>query len=116
MDINEVFLQGRIGDDFKYAKDREGKEFATFSLCLNGKFRGSDAVTYIRINVFHPIQIKYLHDVHAHIGNRVTISGFLQSYKKEIKGENIIQNTVIVRDISIRKTQNSETQNSETKD
>ena len=34
-DKNRVMLEGIIGDDFRYSKTQEGKEYATFSLCIN---------------------------------------------------------------------------------
>lgn len=104
MDINQVHLQGRICEDYKYAKTETGSEFATFSLAVEGKFKGVASTTYIRIMVFNSTLVQYLHDVKAKQGNRCTIYGTIQSYKREIKGMEIVQNTIIVQDITIRKT------------
>ena len=104
MDYNQCFLQGQIGEDFKFSKTESGTTFATFSLAMDGKFKGADCMIYIRIMVFKPPLVKYLQDVGAKRGNRCTVIGSLQSYKREIKGESIIQNTVLVNDITIRKT------------
>lgn len=109
MDRNDVFLQGTIGDGFKYCKSERGMTFATFNLIIEPpqamQDKGSESVTYIRIMVFKTPLVKYLQRVGAKAGNRAAIVAFIYSRKVEVKGETIIQNTVIARDINIIKTQ-----------
>ena len=108
MDRNDVYLQGRIGQNLKYGKTERGSEYATFSLVIepvqNKQDKGSEATTYIRILVFEKHLVKYLHDVKAKEGQRVAIVAFINSRRTEVKGETIIQNSVIARDIIVAKT------------
>lgn len=104
-DCNQVFLQGAIGDDYKYKKTQDGKDFATFTLLVSTKFHGADAQSMIRIMVFDQNLVQYLRKVEAHQGNRCSIVGSITSYSREIKGQNTIQNNVYVKDIVIMKTQ-----------
>lgn len=104
-DINQVFLQGRIGEDYKYLKTQDGKEYATFTLLVEGYYRSTPSMTMIRIMVFDAPLVNYLKSIKAHQGNRCCIVGMVTSYSKEIKGQNIIQNNIYVRDITIMKTQ-----------
>lgn len=112
MDRNDVYLQGTIGDDFKYGKAESGFDYATFSLVVEAsqfaKDKGSEAVTYIRIMVFKHYLVKYLKAVGARRGNKVNVWAFINSHKSEIKGQSIIQNNVIARDICIIKTQSTQ--------
>lgn len=111
MDKNIVHLEGIIGDDYKVGKTNEGKEFCTFSLCINSyskQFSDSTernhSVTYIRVMVFDKKKVEYLINVDAKRGQRAIVFGRLASHRSEYKGIDFIQNNVVVRDISIVKT------------
>lgn len=113
MDKNIVILEGKIGDDFKYGKTTEGKEFATFSLVISSasafhKGYQDDSErrkpeTYLRIMVFDAKQVDYLHKIGAKNGHTAIIYARLSSHKTEYKGIDFIQNNVVVRDLSIIK-------------
>lgn len=110
-DKNIVVLEGIIGDDFKYGKTQEGKEFATFSLCVNSfnkemadSTERTHSQAFIRIFVYDKVQLEYLHKVDTHRGQRVSVFGRLISFKNEYKGNTFITNNVVCRDISIIKT------------
>lgn len=117
MDKNVVLLEGLVGDDFKYGKTQEGKEFATFSLSINSFFKEmadsterTHSQTYIRIFVYDKKQVEYLHKVNAHRGQRVSIFGRLVSFKSEHKGITFMVNNVVCRDINIIKNKRDETE------
>ena len=110
-DKNVVFLEGLIGDDYKYGKTQDGKEFATFCLLINAFDKEyTDATerthsqTMIRIFVYDKRQLEYLKKINAHRGQRASIFARLSSHKTEYKGITFIQNNVTCKDISIIKT------------
>ena len=110
-DKNIVMLSGIIGEDARFDKTQEGKEYYTFSLCVNAFTKEiSDATerthsqTYIRIMVFDKAQIEYLHKVNVHRGQRANIFGRLTSHKNEYRGNTFVTNNVVCRDIEIVKT------------
>lgn len=111
MDKNIVMLEGIIGDDFKYGRTQEGRDFATFSLCVNAYIKEmadsterTHSQTYVRIFIYDKRQIEYLQNVKAHRGQRASVFGRLSSCKCEYKGITYISNNVIARDITIIKT------------
>lgn len=111
LDKNIVFLEGVLGDDFKYGLTEDGKEYATFSLCVNSFIKEISDQTerthsqnYIRTTVFDKKQVEYLRKVNAHRGQRATIFGRISSFKTEYKGIEYIQLSIIVRDIGIIQT------------
>lgn len=111
MDKNIVHLEGVIGDDFKFGKTEDAKDFCTFSLCISSyskqyadESERNHQTTYIRIMVFDKKRVEYLKNVEAKRGQRATIFGRISSHKSEYKGIEFIQNNVVVRDISIIKT------------
>ena len=111
LDKNIVFLEGLLGDDFKFGRTDEGKEYATFSLCVNSfikeisdKTERSHSQNFIRTTVFDKKQLEYLKRVDAHRGLRVSVFGRISSFKTEYKGIEFIQLSIIVRDISIIQT------------
>lgn len=113
-DKNIVLLEGIVGDDFKYGRTKEGKDFATFSLCINAYTKEfSDATerthsqTYIRIFCYDKKQLEYLQRVNACRGNRASVFGRLSSFKNEYKGNTFMTNNVVCRDITIIKTKKS---------
>lgn len=117
-DKNIVWLEGLIGDDFKYAKTKECKEFCTFTLCLNSYLKElADSTeqmhnnTFIRITAYDKKLLEYLKRVRAHRGQRVSIMGRLSSYKSEYKGVELIQLSVVVRDISVIQTKKFKSDN-----
>ena len=88
LDKNIVLLEGIIGDDAKFGKTQEGKEYFTFSLCVNSFLKDMSDSTerthsqvFIRIFVYDKKQIEYLHKVKAHRGQRASIFGRLSSFK-----------------------------------
>ena len=111
LDKNIVFLEGILGDDFKFGRSQEGKEYATFSLCVNSFIKDISDQTerthsqnYIRTSVFDKKQLAYLHKVDAHRGQRVSVFGRISSFKTEYKGIEFIQLSIVVRDIAIIQT------------
>lgn len=111
LDKNIVFLEGVIGDDFKYGKSENGKDFATFSLSVNSfvkeisdQTERTHSQNYIRTTVFDKKQLEYLRKVNAHRGQRASIFGRISSFKTEYKGIEFIQLSIIVRDIGIIQT------------
>lgn len=103
-------LEGIIGDDYKYGKTHDGKDYATFSLCINSymkEFADSTerqhSQTYIRIFVFDKKQVAYLRKVNAKRGQRASVFGRLTSVKNEYKGNTFITNNVACRDVTIIK-------------
>lgn len=110
MDKNIVMLEGVIGDDYKYGKTQDGKEYATFSLCINSYMKEfadsterTHSQTYIRIFVFDKKQVDYLQKVKARRGQRASVFGRLTSVKNEYKGNTFITNNVTCRDVTIIK-------------
>lgn len=114
LDKNVVLLSGISGDDVKFCKASNGKDYCTFLLLITTfeKEMGDvDAHTrsmdMIRIMVFNNKKTKlvdYLKKIGFRRGMRVTIFGRIQSYKTEVKGNSIIQNNVLVRDIEVVQT------------
>lgn len=114
LDKNIVWLEGIIGDDYKYGRTDDGKEYATFSLCVNSFIKEiSDATerthsqNFIRTTVFDKKQIAYLRKVDAHRGMRVSVFGRISSFKTEYKGIDFIQLSIVVRDIAIIQTKSN---------
>lgn len=109
MDKNLVILSGVSGDDVKFARATNGKEYCTFLLListfdkeLGDESPNSRGMDMIRILVFNNKRgklVDYLKKVGFRRGMRVTVMGRLQSYKSEVHGVTIIQNNVMVRDI-----------------
>ena len=112
-DKNIVLLEGRIGEDYKYGKTQDGKEFATFSLVIaatnpplpQDQDELNRPTTYVRVFAFDKRQIEYLRKVKARSGYRASVFGRLNSSHTEHKGISIMSNNVVVRDIHIIKTQ-----------
>ena len=111
LDKNIVFLEGVIGDDYKYGRTQEGKEYATFSLCVNSFIKEisdsterSHSQNYIRTTVFDKKLLAYLRNIDAHRGMRASVFGRISSFKTEYKGIDFIQLSIIVRDIAIIQT------------
>lgn len=111
LDKNIVLLEGIIGDDFRFDKTTEGKEYATFTLCINAFLKEmSDSTerthsqTFIRMFVYDRKLVEYMHKVEVKRGQRASIFGRLVSYRNEYKGNSYITNNVVCRDIHIVKT------------
>lgn len=109
-DKNIVLLEGVVGNDVKRGTAQNGKKYITFSLCINTYFKplhdsteSEHTMTYIRVFVYDQKQVEYLNRVDIRHGNRASIFGRLNSVKTDIKGKEIIQINVVVRDISISK-------------
>lgn len=110
-DKNIVMLCGLIGDDYKYGKTKDGKEYATFSLLVNDfnkeladSTERTNSQQMLRITCFDPKLVEYLRKVQAHRGMRANVFGRLTTFKNEYKGNTFIQMSVAVRDIEIIKT------------
>lgn len=119
-DKNIVVLEGLVGNDFKYGKTSEGKEYATFSLCINSFMKElSDSTerthmqAFIRIFVYDPKQVEYLHKVNAHRGQRASVFGRLTSHKNEFRGNTFMTVNVACRDIAIIKTKEEKQTNNQ---
>ena len=111
LDKNIVWLEGLIGDDCKYGRTEDGKEYFTFSLCVNSfikeisdKTERTHSQNFIRTTVFDKKLIAYLRRVDAHRGMRVSVFGRVSSFKTEYKGIDFIQLSIVVRDIAIIQT------------
>lgn len=111
MDKNFVILEGKVGDDAKWGKTQESKEYFTFSLCINAYAKEfadaterSHSVTYVRIFCYDKRQLEYLRKVNVKRGQRVSIFGRLSSAKNEYKGVTFMSNNVVCRDITVIKT------------
>lgn len=109
-DKNIVLLEGVVGNDVKRGVASNGKKYITFSLCINTYFKplhdsteSEHPISYIRVFIYDQKQVEYLNRVKIKQGNRASIFGRLNSTRNEIKGKEIIQINVIVRDISITK-------------
>jgi len=104
-------LEGIAGDDVKFARATNGKEYCSFSLCINSfsKDLGDEdestrSQTYIRVMVFNNRKgklVDYLKRVGFHRGQRVNVFGAISSHKSEYKGIALVQNNVVVRDITV---------------
>lgn len=107
---NIVMLEGRIHDDYKYKRTKEGREYATFTLLIRSfdkDFRDNTETKVdvkIRIMVFDHQLVQYLRKVNAHNGCMVSVFGRINSYRAERHGEYFTMNDVVVRDIHIMKT------------
>lgn len=109
MDINECFLRGRIGQDFKFAKTKDAREFATFSIAINNiasrkwDKTAHDNIVYLRIMVFDTRLVQYLHKVNAKANDMVNVFARLNSHKVNQKGVEYSQIDIVANDISIIK-------------
>ena len=118
MDKNIVILEGVIGDDAKFGKTQDGKEYYTFSLCVNAYAKEfadtterSHSQTFVRIFIYDKRQLEYIRKVNAKRGQRASVFFFFFSFKNEYKGITFMSNNVICRDIVIIKTKKEETKN-----
>lgn len=115
-------LEGLAGDDAKFGKTKDGKEFFTFSLCINSYIKEmADATerthsqTYIRIFCYDKKQLAYLRKVNVKRGNRISVFGRLSSVKNEYRGITFITNNVVCRDIVVIKTKKEKEKENENK-
>ena len=111
LDKNIVMLEGVIGDDMKYGKSTNGKEYMTCSLVMNSFFSDmaddterTHSLAYIRIFAYDKRILEYLRAVKAHQGVRASVFGRLTSFRSEVYGHPVIVNSVICRDMMISKT------------
>lgn len=111
IDLNLCLLIGQIGNDFKYMKCSNGKQMATFSLCINSFYKEladsterTHSQTYIRVLCFDKAQIEYLRKVNAHQGQRAFVVSRLSSFKNEYRGNSFMTNGVVCRSITILKS------------
>lgn len=110
-DTNIVILAGRVGENVKFGTATNGNKYCTFILEIDAYSRDMHdsterdySKTLVRIFVYDKVQLNYLERVGIKQGNFVQILARLNSHKTEVGSKNIIQNSVIVRDISIIKT------------
>lgn len=111
-DTNIVILAGRIGENVKTGTAANGNRYCTFILEVDAYSRDMHdnterdySKTLIRIFVYDKSLLNYLERVGIKQGNFAQVLARLNSHKTEVGGKNIIQNSVIARDISIIKTQ-----------
>lgn len=110
-DKNIVILSGVSGDDVKFGRAQNGKEYVTFTLLCTQFDRklGDDdehvrCTDFLRIMVFNNPRkrlVDYLKTAGFRRGMRVMIFGRLQAHKTEFKGNPIIQINVNVRNIHV---------------
>lgn len=110
-DKNIVLLEGVVGNDVKRGVANNGRNYITFTLCINTYMKelhdsteGAKPFAYIRVFVFDEKQVKYLNRVKVHHGSRVSIFGRLNSTRSTIGSKDVIQINVVVRDINVTKT------------
>lgn len=110
-DRNIVELSGIIGEDAKFGKTHDGKEYYTFSLsvnCFSKEMSDSTERThsqvFCRIFVYDKRQLEYLRKINVHQGQRAIIFGRITSFRSEYKGNSYIANGVVCRDIDIVQT------------
>lgn len=106
-----MLLNGIIGDDAKWGKTQNGKEFFTFTFVVNhydkelaDSTEREHSRTFIRVFCYDKRQLDYLHSVNVRRGQRVSVVGRISSCKGELRGITFMQNNVICRDITIIKT------------
>lgn len=111
LDKNIVILEGIIGDDSKFGKTNEGREYFTFSLCINNfakemadSTERTHSQAFIRVFCYDKKQLEYLRKVDVKRGQRASVFGRLSSFKNEYKGIEYITQSVVCRDIEIIKT------------
>lgn len=111
-DTNIVILAGRVGENVKFGTAQNGNKYCTFILEIDAYSRDLHdsterdySKTLVRIFVYDKVQLAYLERVGIKQGNFVQLIARLNSHKTEVGNKNIIQNSVIVRDISVIKTQ-----------
>ena len=110
-DKNQVLLEGLVGTDAKFGKTQDGKEYFTFSLCINSHDKElgdsterTHSQTYVRIFLYDAKQIDYVKRVNIRGNNRVYVYGRLSSFKNEYRGNTFMTLNVICRDIGLIKT------------
>lgn len=111
-DKNIVLLEGRIGEGLKYSHSVNGNEYCTFMLEIDAYYKEmadqterDHGFTLVRVFIYDKRQLEYVKRVDMKQGNKVSLLARLNSKSTEIGGKTIIQNNVIVRDISVIKTQ-----------
>lgn len=111
LDKNIVLLEGLIGDDAKFGRTQDGKDYYTFSLCVNSFIKEmaddterTHSQAFVRIFVYDKKQLEYLHRINVHRGQRASVFGRLSSFKTEYKGHSFITLNVICRDIDVVQT------------
>lgn len=109
---NIVILEGRVGEGLKYARATNGNDYCTFVLEIDSYYKEvadlterDHSYTLVRLFIYDKHQVEYCKRVGLRQGNIVSILARLNSKGMEINGKTIIQNNVIVRDISVVKTQ-----------
>ena len=110
-DKNIVMLEGVVGYDVKKGKTSDGKRYITFTLCIDAFFRplhdnteSDHRIVYVRIFCFDKVHVDYLERCRIRRGQRVSVFGRLQSSSHEVKGQKVVDVSVVVRDISIFKS------------
>lgn len=105
---NSVYLAGLAGDDVKFGRAVNGKEYCTFSLLVstsNKLFGGEETngSEMIRVVIFNNKRklVDYLKDMNFHRGMRVSVIGRLRTTKTQKRGIDIIELTVFVIDITV---------------
>ena len=112
-DTNIVILAGRVGENVKFGTATNGNKYCTFILEIDAYSRDMHdsterdySRTLVRMFVYDKPMLAYLERVGLKQGNFVQVLARLNSHKTEVGNKNIIQNSVIVRDISVIKTKN----------
>ena len=110
-DRNIVELSGIIGEDAKFGKTQDGKEYYTFTLSVNyfnkemsDSTERTHSQVFIRVFLYEKKQLEYLKKINVHQGQRAVIFGRLTSFRSEYKGNSFIAKSVVCRDIDIVQT------------
>lgn len=111
LDKNMVFIEGIIGEAFKYERAQSGREYATFSLNVQpmstemaDDIEQMNGQVYIRVFVFDKRVLENLKRVGAKSGQRADIFGRLTSFKNTYKNVSYVTNCLVARDMNIIQT------------
>ena len=116
---NETIIVGKIGKAIKYARAQNGNSYAYVCVeceAKDGQQADDRLIPLIHVSTFKSHLVKYLKDVDAKVNDTIIVFGFISSYGKEIKGQNIISNNVVANALYIAKkpiTNNNENKKEE---
>lgn len=105
---NDLILVGRIGRILKYSMSKSGNEYAYFLMEIENQTHSSEWESELQqtlhVMCFKQNVVKYMKKVGAKTGNIVIIFGFVASFQSEIKGKQVLQNSVNATEVYIVKT------------
>ena len=107
MDINKVYLRGRIASDIEVKKSKEKKNWCYFQICCNEYNPKADTgekniPTFINIACFNEHLTKYI-SMYARKGSRIDIEGKITVTKKEKNGFSTFYTNILMTDGAVLK-------------